>query len=501
MSEDADSGSEAVLRAWEAARAAEAGGFVTVADPARIERELARVQRLSDGPDAEGRSKARPGAERAEAAGADLSATGARDPLLGLPIAVKDNIHVAGLPSTAATPALADFVPRSDAGAVALLRARGAVVIGKANMHELALGVTSTHTALGPVRNPVLPGRVAGGSSGGTAAVVAAGVCACGLGSDTGGSTRIPAALNDIWGYRPSTGRYPADGVASIAFSRDTVGPMTADLDLLRLLDAVLAGAAASTAGEPGSARDRAGSGVGIDGPALNGGVIDPEPRAPLRIGVDAADLDRCDAETAAAVGEALRRLRGASGIVFVPVDLSSLDRQVTAFEPLLGAQELVPSLASYLSSDERLPSLEAVMDRLVDPHVAHMLEGSLETTAGGVWTEQWHRLGNDCARARSAYLSLLRRHGLDAVLRPTVPIQAPLIDSVLELPIPGRNELFGVLTTFVRLATVVGSPSLSLPLGRLGGRSGCGLLLDGVPGCDEELLASGARIAAALTS
>ncbi len=433
---------DAVRRAWEAAAAEPHGGITAVAEADAIDRELDRVREM-------------------------------RGALAGLPVVVKDNVHVAGLPTTAGTPALRGYVPATDADSVARLRAHGMVVIGKANMHELALGVTSTHTATGAVQNPVLSGRVVGGSSGGTAAAVAAGVCTNGLGSDTGGSTRIPAAFTDTWGFRPSTGRYPGTGTVTISYSRDTVGPMAADLASLRLLDAVLAG-----------------------GDVARASAADSEP---LRLGIDPSDAERCDTAVGAAFHAALDRVRSSTGLELVELSLDALDRSVAEFEPRLGAQELVASLDRYLCSDDRLPSLDRVVDELVDPHVAAMIEGGRAAVADGVWSETWHRLLVDCARARSSYIALARRNRLDAVLRPTVPRLPPFVEEVVALDLPGRDRLFGTITEFTRLATVVGSPSISLPLGALIGHHGTGLLLDGIPGCDEELLSIAASVEAAL--
>src|SRR5262249_612169 len=125
-------------------------------------------------------------------------------PLLGLPIALKDCIDTANAPTTAGTPALRSHHPRADAQVAASLFSAGALLLGKTNMHELAFGITSNNAAFGAVHNPYDRSMIAGGSSGGTAAAIAGRLCPIGLGSDTGGSVRIPAALCGIAGLRTS---------------------------------------------------------------------------------------------------------------------------------------------------------------------------------------------------------------------------------------------------------------------------------------------------------
>jgi Asp-tRNA(Asn)/Glu-tRNA(Gln) amidotransferase A subunit family amidase len=173
--------------------------------------------------------------------------------LAGLPIVVKDNINTADMPTSAGTPALQHARPVNTAPSLQKLLDAGAIVIGKTNMHELAFGITSTNLApfAGPVKNPYDKTRIPGGSSGGTSAAVAARIVTCGLGSDTGGSTRVPAALTGTVGLRPSVGNggaerryHDANLVVPISHTRDTVGPMGRTVADVALLDSVITGTA-----------------------------------------------------------------------------------------------------------------------------------------------------------------------------------------------------------------------------------------------------------------
>ncbi len=158
-------------------------------------------------------------------------------PLFGLPIPIKDSVNTHDYPTTAGTPALRGFRPAQDAPVVKALRDAGALVLGKTNLHELSFGWTSDNHAFGAVHNPYAPTRIPGGSSGGTAAAVAAHMAPLGVAEDTQGSIRVPAALCGICGFRPTTGRYSTRGCVPISPLFDQIGPHARTVSDLALFD------------------------------------------------------------------------------------------------------------------------------------------------------------------------------------------------------------------------------------------------------------------------
>jgi aspartyl-tRNA(Asn)/glutamyl-tRNA(Gln) amidotransferase subunit A len=164
-----------------------------------------------------------------------------RGPLHGMPVSIKDLVDIAGQPTTAASRVRAGHVATQDATIITRLRAAGVVIIGKTNLHEFALGPTNEESAWGPVRNPVDASRIAGGSSGGAAAAVALGMGEAAIGSDTGGSIRIPAGLCGVVGLKPSAGEVPLDGVVPLSTTLDNGGPITRTVADAAALWAVLA--------------------------------------------------------------------------------------------------------------------------------------------------------------------------------------------------------------------------------------------------------------------
>jgi len=186
--------------------------------------------------DEQGARRAAEAADRAAAEGRSLGL------LHGIPIVVKDNIDTADLRTTYASGFFHQNVPRQDATVVRRLRQAGAVIVGKSTLHEFAFGVRSTNPVIGQCRNPWDPSRIPGGSSGGSGVALATGMAELALGTDTGGSVRIPAALNGVSGLRPTVGRVSNHGCMPVSPTHDTIGPMARCVEDVALLFAVIAG-------------------------------------------------------------------------------------------------------------------------------------------------------------------------------------------------------------------------------------------------------------------
>lgn len=215
-----------------------------------------------------------------------------RGPLHGIPISLKDLIDAAGVVTTAGSRVLHDRVAQTDAPVVTRLREAGAIVIGRTNLHEFALGTTSEDSAFGAVRHPLDASRIAGGSSGGSAAAVAAGMGLASIGTDTGGSVRIPAAACGVVGLKPSFGEVPVDGVIPLSASLDHVGPLARTVQDASWLFAVLVGRPpASIAARPMRGL-RLGRLTGYFGRPIEAAVNDAVQTALDRLVAHGAELD-----------------------------------------------------------------------------------------------------------------------------------------------------------------------------------------------------------------
>jgi len=267
-------------------------------------------------------------------------------PLCGVPVALKDNLCTRGVPTTCSSRMLRDWRPPYDATVVRLLRAAGAVVIGKTNLDEFAMGSSTENSAFGPTRNPLDPSRVPGGSSGGSAAAVAAGFAPLALGADTGGSVRQPAALCGVVGLKPTYGAVSRYGLVAFASSLDQIGPIAQTVADAAALYEAIAGhdPADSTSLRQPPLSATAGLGDGVDGlrvgvlAELCGGGGGGKPEAPAVDGI-APDIS-------ARVDAAVDALETA-GAVAAPVSVPSVVLGLSAYY-LIAPAEASSNLARY---------------------------------------------------------------------------------------------------------------------------------------------------------
>ena len=392
---------------------------------------------------------------QARAADAELTRGVRRGPLHGIPLALKDLYDTAGIRTTAGSTFFADRIPDTDARVVTLLYQAGAVLLGKLNMHEWALGVTNINPHYGPSRNPWDPSRITGGSSGGAAAALAAGLCMGALGSDTGGSIRIPASLCGIVGLKPTFGRVSLQGVIPLSWNLDHAGPMARTVTDAALLLQAIAG-------------------------------YDPDDPVSVALPVDnlLATLDagvtgwRIALATDAHFGEA------------DPEVISAVRRAATVFEELGARVEAVD-----LSQGREAAQMNALMttsdaaafhrDRLRDhPHrfgadvLARMERGAQFTSTEYILAR----------RFQSEWRRRLERlfEQFDLLLTPATPITAPVIEGLDAI------EAARQLTRCTAPFNLAGLPALSVPCGLSAAGLPIGLQIVAAPWNEARVLRAG---------
>lgn len=421
---------------------------------------LAAIRRHDRGPDGLGAILRLDPRAEAEARGcdADRRAGHLRGPLHGVPMIVKDNIDVAGLPTTSGNRAMAGAMPWRDAAQVARLRAAGAVIVGKANMSELSFEIRSRSSLGGDVRNPFARAATSGGSSGGTAVAVAAGFAVAGLGTDTGGSIRVPAAYNGLVGLRPTHGLLDLTGVAPLAPSTDTIGPIARSIADAALLFRVMAGL-----GRPPLADMP--DGVG----GLRVGLLRQA------FGADAAIVAACEAGLAAL---------GADGVTCVDPVVLPEELLPVAGEHIVDA-EFAAAFDTYLTANFAPGTAPRALAEIVESgaHLIEYRDALLKRLAAG----------RDGGAARNAILARHRRLGqalaslsarlqLDAIAYPTSMVTP---DS-LENPKGGWAP---------ELAACSGWPALTVPVGRSAAGVPIGLELLAPAGHEAVLLRLGRAV------
>ncbi len=400
------------------------------------------------------REKAMDEARAADAAFAEGRPVG---PLAGIPIAVKDNMHIRGEPTTCASRILKNYVPPYGSTAVDRLRAAGAIVVGKTNMDEFAMGSSTENSAFSPTRNPHDPERVPGGSSGGSSAAVAAGLVPAALGSDTGGSIRQPASFCGVVGLKPTYGRVSRYGLVAFGSSLDQIGPLSGSVaDTARILQTI-------------AGFDPMDS-TSSDVPTPDWTQALDAPIREMKVGVPKEYfVDGMDAGVAERVRAGIDRLEGL-GCRIEELSLPHTEYAVATYY-LISTAEASSNLARYDGVRYGLraggDTLQAMYRRTrmagFGPEVKRRILLGTYALSAGYYDAYYLR----AQKVRTLILEDFRKafESVDVLVTPTTPTPAFRIGENIDDPL--AMYLNDIFTTTCNLA---GLPGVSVPCGRIGG-------------------------------
>ena len=396
----------------------------------------------------------------------DEELAGGRDrgPLHGIPVALKDNFYTKGVRTTNGSKLFTDFVPEYDSGVTEKLREAGAVVVGKTGMHELAYGITSNNAHFGTIRNPHNPDCIPGGSSGGSGVAVQSGMVFMAMGSDTGGSIRIPAAYCGTVGLKPTFGRISRYGMFPLGFSLDTAGPLTrTSRDAVEVLNAI-----AGYDGRDPSCSRRPAETVRLEEPIY---VKD------MKVGVpEDFFFNGLDEGVEAAVRGAIRKI-GDLGATVIPVKLPDIAAINTAGRLILLAEASAAYESYHLNRRTDIsPEVLALLDQ------GRMVAGTTYVNA----QRARRLLAREFARVWKK---------VDVIVTPTIPMGAPQLGAST-VTLGGIGEDVRIATTkFVRPINVLGLPALSGPCGITPNHLPIGLQIIGPPFGERKVLTAGSAV------
>ncbi len=408
-----------------------------------------------------------PARARAKVLDSELAQGKHRGPLHGVPVAVKDLFHMKGVRTTGGSKLFADLVSAFDAAVVERLEAAGAVIIGKTNLHELAYGVTSNNPHFGAVHNPHNLDCVPGGSSGGSGAAVAAGIVPMGMGTDTGGSIRIPAAFCGTVGLKPTFGRVSKFGCMPLGLSLDHMGPLTMTVrDTAVTMDAI----AGHDPRDPNTSARPVESYLPSDNPSLAGVRIG----WPVNFYFDSLDSEvRRSVENARTIAESL----GASVIEVRVPDIAALN----TISRVILMSEASAVLERYMTDRSKFGAdVLALLD-----------QGRLLLATDYVNAQRARRV------MQEEFRQVFER--VDCLFTPASPIPAPRIDQKSVMIDGVEEDVRLAATRFVRGINALGLPALSLPCGRSAAGLPIGIQIVGRGFAEKFLLQVGAALETAL--
>jgi mandelamide amidase len=398
--------------------------------------------------------------------------SGVSGPLLGVPLGVKDSYLTSGLRTTLGVSNLKDFVPAQDAGVVSAIKAAGAMVFGKNNLVEMSFGLTGDNNPYGQVKNPRARSRVSGGSSSGSAAAVAAGIVPAAFGGDTIGSIRVPASLCGVVGFKPTTGRWPRDGVAPISHVLDTTGVFARTVEDCELIDQVVTKAPASM---PTELSDLKGVRFAY---------------APKQY------LDLIDPEVEGRFNDVVDRLRDA-GAKIIEIDLGedfSALADTTTWNIFF--HDTMDAISGFLR-DNGIPTSFEEIYRDLKPGLKEAWQHHV-LPSGSKWLSQDGYdavLASDRPKLQRLFSDAFATSGVEALLLPTTPCTAPEIGKENQFLIAGQEVTFAALAKNTVPASGAGLPGISLPMGNANNGLPIGLEIDAPFGGDRRLLSLARRV------
>ena len=375
-----------------------------------------------------------------------------KGPLHGLPVAVKDTLDTVGIRTTGGSKILSSWTPPEDAHVVKKLKDAGAIILGKTNTHEFAFGITTNNPHYGPTRNPYDFSRIPGGSSGGSGAATAAALCGGAIGSDTGGSIRIPAALCGVVGLKPTLGRVGRTGSMYLSFTRDVIGPITRTVvDSAMILEAI----AGEDPGDSGSSSNPVPRYTAL----LKGGLRGKRFGVPKKY---ISEVIHPDTENV--MNESLREIRKMGGLI-KEIEIKHIDLASAAdFNVVI--TEAVYFIENYLKSFDPQATIDKYLDQM-GPDVKGLFgrqKGTSESNPvpGYLYVKT---LREDCNKMISGFKEALS--DVDGLLFPTTPLPAAKIGEDIETELQGKKV--STFLTFIRNCmpmNVVGYPAISVPAG-----------------------------------